>query len=167
MNIARMLVSWYRNYTMQVKQGASFSDPFTTTSGARETYCSPWWAAGHSVNIMHYGKYGCESLNIRWEFMCVLSLFSGIQCCLNISCDYALEHENVCNCNKTVGAAFHRERLIACRTSCFPGVSAKLYGESEISWCITSCLIEGCQWCAKAGETSSEVFLISALGYSS
>ena len=88
--IVRLLLSWYRRQTMQVKWGINFSSPFTVTSGgkARGSYepilifSLPWWilrTAGFSQSRMHYGKYGCESVvefNVFWIFVVTVLLFT-------------------------------------------------------------------------------------------
>ena len=121
MCIVRLLLSWYRQQTMQVKWGTYYSAPFTVTNGVRQGgVLSPYLFAVYldelSIQLgsisqggMHCGKYGCEPSNV-WLFaddICVFSpSISGLQCLLNICGDYAAEHEIIFNCNKTIGVLF-------------------------------------------------------------
>ena len=73
--------------------------------------CLPGWTlnpAGLNQDGMHFWKYSCESSNVCWWYsQCVLSpSIGGLQCLLNICGDYAVEHEIIFNCNKTIGVLF-------------------------------------------------------------
>jgi len=63
-------------------------------------YFNPAWL---SRGGMHCGKYGCESSNVCWWYICAFSTsISGPQCLLNICGDYSVTF----NCNKIIGVLF-------------------------------------------------------------
>ena len=74
MCIVRLLMSWYRQQTMQVKWDPNYSSPFPVTNGVRQggvlspylfaVYLDELYPAGISQGGMHRGKYGCESSNV-------------------------------------------------------------------------------------------------------
>ena len=74
MRIVRMLVSWYRNRTKQIKWGTCLPDSFI------EVHCE---------------KYGCESTKVWW-WCCSCVFFpivGGLQSLLKIWCDCVPEHK--------------------------------------------------------------------------
>jgi len=94
--------------------------------------CLPGWTlnpAGISQGRMHCGKYGCESSNVWWWYMCVHPSVNGLQCLLNICGDYAAEHEITFNCNKNMKSLliatkqlllfFAQKSITTCPIKCF------------------------------------------------
>jgi len=110
MCIVRLLLSWYRQWKMQVKWGTNYSSPFTVTNGIRQGgVLSPCLFAVYldelSIQLCS-AKVGCTVLNnlLFADDICVFnSSISGLQCLLNNCGDYAAEHEITFNCNKTTG----------------------------------------------------------------
>ena len=117
MCIVRLLLSWYRQQTMQVKWGTNYSSPFTVTNGVRQGgVLSPYLFAVYLDELsIHLGsaRVGCTVGNMVVNHLtfaddiCVFSpSISGLQCLLNICGDYAAEHEITFDCNKTIGVLF-------------------------------------------------------------
>ena len=118
MCIVRLLRSWYRQQTMQVKWGTNYSSPFTVTNGVRQgAVLSPWYLFAAYLDELSIqlgsARVGCTMGNMVVNHLkfaddiCVFSpSISGLQCLLNICGDYAAEHEITFNCNKTTGVLF-------------------------------------------------------------
>jgi len=113
----RLLLSWYRQQTMQVKWGTNYSSPFTVTNGVRQGgVLSPYLFAVYLDKL----SIQLGSARVRWtvgnmvvnhlmfaDDICVFSpSICGQQCLLNICGDYAAEHQITFNCNKTIGVLF-------------------------------------------------------------
>jgi len=74
MCIVRLLLSWYRQQTMQVTWCTNYSSPFSVTNGVRQggvlspylfpVYLDDLNPAGISQGGMHCGKCGCESSEV-------------------------------------------------------------------------------------------------------
>ena len=117
MCIVRLLLSWYRQQTMQAKWGTKYSSPFTVTNGVRQggvlsAYLFAVYLDELSIQLGS-GRVGCTVGNMVVNHLmfaddiCVLSpSISGLQFLLNICGDYAAEHEITFNCNKTIGVLF-------------------------------------------------------------
>jgi len=115
--IVRLLLSWYRQQTMQVKWGTNYSSPFTVTNGVRQggvlnTYLFAVYLDELSTQLGS-ARAGCTVGNMVVNHLkfaddiCVFSpSISGLQCLLNICGDYAAEHEITFNGNKTIGVLF-------------------------------------------------------------
>ena len=118
MRIVRLLLSWYRQQTMQVK--------WVPTT--HPLYSNQWGKARESPEPIRYlfavyldelsiklgsARVGCTVGNMVVNHLkfaddiCVCSpSTSGLQCLLNICGDYTAEHEIIFNCNKTIGVLF-------------------------------------------------------------
>jgi len=117
MCIVRLLLSWYRQQTMQVKWDSNYSSPFTVTNAVRQGgVLSPYLFAVYldelsiqlgSARVGYtVGNMGVNHLKFA-DDICVFSpSISGLQCLLNICGDHATEHEIIFNCNKTIGVLF-------------------------------------------------------------
>ena len=117
MCIVRLLLSWYRQQTMQVKWVTNYSSPFTVTNVVRQgEVLSPYLSAVclDELSIqLGSARVRCTVGNMvvnRLMFaddICVFSpSISGLQCLLNICGEYAAEYEITFNCNKTIGVLF-------------------------------------------------------------
>jgi len=117
MCIVRLLLSLYRQKTMQVKWGTNYSSPFTVTNGVRQGgVLSPNLFAVYLDELsiqLGSARVGCTVANMVVNHLkfavgiCVFSpSISGLQCLLNICGDYAAEHEITFNCKKTIGVLF-------------------------------------------------------------
>ena len=117
MCIVRLLLSWYRQQTMQVKWGTNYWYPFIVTNGIRQGgVLSPYLFAVYLDEL----SIQLGSARVGWtvgnmvvnhlmfaDDICAFShSISGLQCLLNICGDYAAEHEITFNCNKTIGVLF-------------------------------------------------------------
>ena len=87
MCIVRLLLSWYRQQTNLSKMRYQLLIPlycnhWGKARGSPELIlicCLPGWIlnpAGISQGGMHCGKYGCESSNVCWWYMCVQPQYS-------------------------------------------------------------------------------------------
>ena len=101
--IERLLLSWYRQQTMQVKWGTNYSSPLTVTNGERQGgILTPYLFAVYLDKLsiqLGSARVGCTVGNMVVNHLkfaddiCVFSLsISGLQCLLNICGDYAAEH---------------------------------------------------------------------------
>ena len=116
MCLVRLLLSWYRQQTMQVNWGTNYSSPFTVTNGVRQRgVLSPYLFAVYLDELsiqLGSPRVGCTVGNMvvnHLKFaddMCVQPSIGGLQCLPNICGDYAAEHEIIFNCNKTIGVLF-------------------------------------------------------------
>jgi len=117
MRIVRLLLSWYRQQTMQVKRDTNYSSSSTVINGIRQggvlsSYLFAVYLDQLSIQLGS-ARVGCIVGNmvvnhlIFAEDICVFSPnISGLQCLLNIAGDYAAEHEIAFNCNETIGVLF-------------------------------------------------------------
>ena len=121
MCIVRLLLSWYRQQTMQVKWGTNHSSPFTVTNGVRQGgVLSPYFFAVclDEISIqLGSARVGCTVRNtvvnhlMFADDICVFSpSISGLQSLPNIYGDYAAEHEITFNCIKTIGVLFYPKK---------------------------------------------------------
>jgi len=94
--IARLLVGWYKNHTMQVQCGTCFSYRLTVTSGARQREsCEPIVAYLRELSIQQgTARAGCTVGNVvvnQLPFADDICVFgpslNGLQRLLNICCD--------------------------------------------------------------------------------
>jgi len=117
MCIVRLLLSWCRQQTMQVKWGTNYSSPFTATNRVKQGgVLSPYLLAVYLDELsiqLGSARVGSTVANMVVNHLmfaddiCVFSpSISGLQCRLNICGDYAAEHESTFNCNKTIGVLF-------------------------------------------------------------
>jgi len=104
MCIVRLLSSWYRQQTMQVKWGTNYSFPSTATDGVRQRgVLSPYLSAVYLDELsiqLGSARVECTVGNMVVNHLmfaddiCVFSpSISGLQCLLNICGDCAAEHE--------------------------------------------------------------------------
>jgi len=102
--VIRLLLSWYRQQTMQVKWGTNYSSPFAVINGVRQGgVLSPYLFAVYLDELsiqLGSARVGCTVGNMVVNHLmfaddiCVFSpSISGLQCLLNIFGDYAAEHE--------------------------------------------------------------------------
>jgi len=119
--IVRLLLSWYRQQTMQVKWGTNYSSPFTVTNGVSQAgVLCPYLFAVYldelptQLGSARVGRPVGNMVVNHLKFaddICVFSpSISGLQCLLNICGDYAAEHDIIFNCNKTIGVLFCPEK---------------------------------------------------------
>ena len=117
MSVVRLLLSWYRQQTMQVKRCTNYSSPFNVTNGVRKGgVLSPYLFAVYLDELsiqLGSARVGCTVGNVvvnHLKFAHDICMFSpsisGLQCLLNICGDYATEHEIIFNCNETIGVLF-------------------------------------------------------------
>ena len=110
MCIVSLLLSWYRQQTMQVKWNTNYSSPFTVTNGVRQGgVLSPYSSAVYLDELsiqLESARVGCTVGNMVVNHLmfaddiCVFSpSICGLQCLLNICGDYAAEHEITFNSN--------------------------------------------------------------------
>ena len=122
MCIVRLLLSWYRQQTMEEKWGTNYSSLFTVSNGVRQGgVLSPYLFAVYLDELsIQLGsvRVGCTVENMVVNHLkfaddiCVFSpSISGLQCLLNICGDYAAEHEITFNCNKTIGVFFAQKSI--------------------------------------------------------
>jgi len=122
MCIVSLLLSWYRQQTMQVKWGTNYSSPFTVTIGVRQGgVLSPYLFAVYLDELsiqLGSARMGCTVGNMVVNHLmfaddiCVFSpSSSGLQCLLNICGDYAAEHEITFNCNKKLVFFFAQKSI--------------------------------------------------------
>ena len=122
MCIVRLLLSWYRQQTLQVKWGTNYSSPFTVTNGVRQGgVLSPYLFAIYLDELsiqLGSARVGCTVRNMVVNHLmfaddvCVFSTsISGLQCLLNICCDYAAEHEITFNAMKQLVFCFAQKSI--------------------------------------------------------
>jgi len=103
MCIVRLLLSWYRQQTMQVKWGTNYTSPFTVTNGVRQGgVLSPYLFAVYLDELsiqLGSARVGCTVGNMVVNHLmfadniCVFSpSIRGLQCLLNICGDYCSSH---------------------------------------------------------------------------
>ena len=144
MCIVRLLLSWYRQQTMQVKWGSNYSSPFTVTNGVRQgRVLSPYLFAVYLNELsiqLGSARVGCSVRNMVVNHLlfaddiCVFSpSISGLQCLLNIYGDYAAEHEIIFNCKKTTGVLFCPKKYKQPMTKTYDKVSVSSRNLSQVS----------------------------------
>jgi len=156
MCIVRLLLSWYRYQTMQVKWGTNFSCPFTAASGVRQGgVLSSYLLAVYLDELsdqLGSARVGCTVGNMGVNHLmfaddiCVFSPnISGLQYLLNICGDYAAEHKIGFNCIKTIGVLFCPKKVsTTCSIKCFSErCVCTILLPSEIPWCVNKRLTEG------------------------
>jgi len=122
MCIVRLLLSWYRYQTMQVKWGTNFSCPFTVTNRVRQggvlSSCLLAVHLDELSNQLGSARVGCTVWNMGVNHLmfaddvCVFSpSISGLQYLLNICGDYAAEHKIGFNCIKTIGVLYAQNKF--------------------------------------------------------
>jgi len=103
MGIVRLLLSWYRQQTRQVKWGTNYSSPFTVTNGVRQGgVLSPYLFAVYLDELSEQlgsAKVRCTVGNMVVnqpmfvDDICVFSpIINGLQRLLDICGDYVAEH---------------------------------------------------------------------------
>jgi len=106
-----------KTFVEQVKWSTNYSSPFTLTNGLRQggvlsQYLFPFYLDEFSIQLgsARVGRTVGNMVVNHLMFaddICVFSpSINGLQCLLNICGDYAAEHENTFNCNKTIGFFF-------------------------------------------------------------
>jgi len=116
MGKVRLLLSWYRQQTMQVKWGTKFSSPCIVTNEVRQGgVLSPYLFAvyldefSEQLGSVRMGCIVGNTVVNHLMFAGDISVFSpSISGLLlqDICSDYAAEHEIAFNCNKTIGVLF-------------------------------------------------------------
>jgi len=118
--IVWLLISLYRQQTMQVKWGTSFLAPLTVTTWVEEVKGEFWthifllctlnsqttWVQPRVGNMVVDHLMFAGDLCIQLQ-----EANSGLQCLLDICGDYAAEHEIAFKCNKTIVFPFWPQNL--------------------------------------------------------
>ena len=109
---------------------------------------------------MHCGKYGCESSNVCWWYMCVqqkrtqrTTVLVGCNVFWIFVATMLLNTKSLLTVTKQLVFFFAQKSITTCPIKCFSKwCTCTIFRPSEISWCVDKCIIKGWWWHSETSE---------------
>ena len=174
MCIVRLLLSWYRQQTMQVKWGANYSSPFTVTTGVRQGgVLSPYLFAVYLDELsiqLGLARVGCTVGNMVvnhlmfaddiWLYVCSAPVLVGCNVFWIFVVTMLRNTKSLLIVTKQLVFFFAQKSINNLPHQMFfsKWCTCTIFRPSEISWCVDKWIIEAWWW---HSETSEIIILCS------